>query len=285
MLCMTPRSTNLLCAPQTPSVSVLRPPGHHQSTPEEHPQQEAPTATTRDTPGPATPHSRDHPAPPTPAKPAQHHQHIDGNALDLEGPPRPTPPDPGHPPFTPATIDHQRPRPPPSNPPRQGPGHSPWLVLPTRELDQAHRQGPGPSHPGKGRHEAIADLILWRARQHTKGQHIFDPPRRVGPGPDTEHRHQRHTLRDHTATKSSSGEGPPSRPGPSGTAPPASAPPMTTPPPGYRQQPPPARRSGAQSSSAGSSTWWPPRQRPPAHNGSSRGPTPCSPQGLPHQGQ
>ena len=30
--------------------------------------------------------------------------------------------------------------------------------------------------PGNGLHETIVDLVLWRARQHTQGQHVWIPP-------------------------------------------------------------------------------------------------------------
>ena len=34
--------------------------------------------------------------------------------------------------------------------------------------------------PGSGLHEAIVDLVLWSARQHTQGQHIWIPPIELG---------------------------------------------------------------------------------------------------------
>ena len=118
----------------------------------------------------------------------------------------------------PHTDHHPRPRPPPSNPPRQGPEHSPGLVPPTRELDQAHRQSPlGPDHPrqrpprGHRRPRSLASPPT-RPRPAR-----LDPPHRVGPGPDTRHRHQHHMSRDHTPTTSQSGEGPPSGTEPPGT--------------------------------------------------------------------
>ena len=30
--------------------------------------------------------------------------------------------------------------------------------------------------PGNGLHEAIVDLVLWPARKHTQGQHLWIPP-------------------------------------------------------------------------------------------------------------
>ena len=78
--------------------------------------------------------------------------------------------------------------------------------------------------PGHGLHETIVDLVLWRARKHTQGQHVWIPPIQVGPGPDTRHRHQRHASRDRTPTTGPSGEGLASGPEPpravgTGTAP------------------------------------------------------------------
>ena len=128
---------------------------------------------------------------------------------------------PARPPLTrstpPQTDHHPRPRPPPSNPPRQGPEHSPGSVPPTRELDQGHRQSPpGPDHPRRrplGYHRRPRTLASLAARPSPAR---LDFPHRVGPGPDTRQRHQRHTSRDLTPTTSPSGEGPASRPEPPG---------------------------------------------------------------------
>ena len=81
------------------------------------------------------------------------------------------------------------------------------------------------------------------------------------------------------------GNRPPHQPATPPFAPPASAPQTTTSLPHLQTVTSPRRRSGVQSSSAGTTTWWPLQLRPPARNGSSRGQTPCSPQGPPHQGQ
>ena len=53
---------------------------------------------------------------------------------------------------------------------------SPLLSRP-RATEGAH--GPDLLHlttPGNGLHEAIVDLVLWRARQHAQGQHVWIPP-------------------------------------------------------------------------------------------------------------
>ena len=159
MLCMTQRSTNLLRAPHTPPIYIHRPPRHHQSTWEEHPPQDPPTATTGDTQGPAIPHPQDHPAPPRPAKLAQKHPHMDVDALDLNSPPRQTPPDPGHPPLTPATI---------SNPDLlratlQGRAlDTPlgWYRLQETSTKLTVKALRDLGTPGKGLQEAIVDLFL-----------------------------------------------------------------------------------------------------------------------------
>ena len=124
---------------------------------------------------------------------------------------QPTPPGPGAPP--PHTGHHPRPRPPPSNPPRQGPDHPPGLVPPTRGLDQAHRQSPpGPDHPRQRPPRGHRRPHTLASPQTHPGPARLDPPHRVGPGPDARHRHQRHASRDRTPTTGPSGDGPPSRP-------------------------------------------------------------------------
>ena len=126
-----------------------------------------------------TSHPQGHPAPPSPAEPNQGHPNVNVDAQDPGNLPSPPPPDPEHPPPS-----HRPPSATPtpaSDPPTQGPEHSPGLVPPTRELDQAHRQSPsGPDPPGNGLHETIVDLVLWRACQHAKGQHVWIPPVRWG---------------------------------------------------------------------------------------------------------
>ena len=244
---MTQKSTNLLCPPHTPPMSVHRPPRHHQSTPEGYPPQGPPATSTHDIPRP-TSHPRDHPAPSSQTWPSQDNPYIDVDALDLDSPPRQPPQDPGPPPLTLTTI---------RDPPRQLPRRPPGLVPPIRELDPAHRQGPtGPRQPGqrpprgcRGPHPQASPPTRPRPAR-------LDPPHRVGPGPDTRHRHQPHTSKDHAPTTRPSGEGPPSRPAPTRTVgtghrtnprqrPPRCRPPhhrRRPPPPTYRQRPPPAGR-------------------------------------------
>ena len=158
-------------------------------------------------------HPRAHLSPTKPPGTAQPGGARPGSPIHRRGragpqqPTQPTPPGPGAPP--PHTDHHPQPRPPPSNPPRQAPEHFPGLVPPTRELDQAHRQrSPGPDHP---RQRPAGDHRRPRtASPPTRPRPArLDPPHRVGPGPDTQHRHQRHMSRDHTPTPSPSREGPP----------------------------------------------------------------------------
>ena len=88
---------------------------------------------------------------------------------------QPTPSGPRAPP--PHTGHHPRPRPPPSNPPRQGLTtplgwyrlEEDWTKLTVKALRNL-------TTPGNGLHEAIVDLVLWRARKHTQGQHVWIPP-------------------------------------------------------------------------------------------------------------
>ena len=215
MPCSTQKSTNLLRSPHAGPISVHTPPRCHQSTPKRHPPQDPPATSTRNTPRP-TSRPRVHPAPCSPTWPAQDHPYMNVDTQDLGSPPRQAPPDQEHPPLTQTTI--HRPRPPASSPPRQGLRHSPGLVPPTRELDRAHGQSPpGPSHPrqrpprGDRRPRPLASLPT-----HARPARL-DPPHQVGQGPDTRHRHQPHTSRDHTLTTSPSEEGPPSTPEPPGT--------------------------------------------------------------------
>ena len=98
-------------------------------------------------------------------------------------------------------MDARAPGKPPSPPPRD-PGHPPLTLTTIREpnLLRATLQGRALSTPlgwyrlqedwtklsfkalldlttpGNGRHEAITDLVLWQACQHTQGQHVWIPP-------------------------------------------------------------------------------------------------------------
>ena len=97
------------------------------------------------------------------------------DAQDLDSPSRQTHPDPGQPPLTPATV---------SDPALlraalQGRAldtslgwyrlQKSWTELTVKALGNL-------ANPGKGPHETIVDLPLWRARQCTQNQHIWIPP-------------------------------------------------------------------------------------------------------------
>ena len=155
MPCMTQLSTNPLRAPHTP-ISICRTPRHHQST-SEH-----------------TSHPRSYPAPPSPAGPNQGHPYLDVDVQDPGNPPSPSPPDPEHPPLTPTTIrdlDLLRAM-------LQGRAlttplgsyrlQESWTKLTVKALRDL-------SSPGNGLHETIVDLVLWQARQHAQGRHVWIP--------------------------------------------------------------------------------------------------------------
>ena len=157
MPCMTQTSTNPLRAPHAPPVSIHRSPRHHHSAPR------------------PVSHPRSHPAPPSPAKPSQGQPSIDVDAQDPGSPSSPPPPDPGHPPLTPATIrdpdllratlqDRA-----PTTPLGWYRLQEDWTKLTVKALRDL-------TTPGSGLHETIVDLVLWRARKHTRGQPIWIPP-------------------------------------------------------------------------------------------------------------
>ena len=88
---------------------------------------------------------------------------------------QPTPSDPGHPPLTPATIrdpdllratlqDRA-----PATPLGWYRLQEDWTKLTVKALRDL-------TTPGSGLHETIVDLVLWRARKHTQGQHVWIPP-------------------------------------------------------------------------------------------------------------
>ena len=157
MPCMTQTSTNPLRAPHMPPISIRRPPRHHHSAPK------------------PISHPRSRPAPPDPAEPNQDQPYVDVDAQDPGNPPSPSPPDPGHPPLTPATIrdpDLLRAT-------LQGRAlTSPlgWYRLQEDLTKLTVKALRDLTTPGNGLHEAIVDLVLWRARKHTKGQHVWIPP-------------------------------------------------------------------------------------------------------------
>ena len=157
MPCMTQTSTNPLRAPHAPPVSIHRSPRHHHSAPR------------------PVSHPRGHPAPPSPAEPSQGQPSIDVDAQDPGSPSSPPPPDPGHPPLTPATIrdpdllratlqDRA-----PTTPLGWYRLQEDWTKLTVKALRDL-------TTPGSGLHETILDLVLWRARKHTRGQPIWIPP-------------------------------------------------------------------------------------------------------------
>ena len=171
----TQKSTNLPRAPHTPLISVRRSPRHQHTTPErlQAPPQDPPAASTHGTPEP-TSHPQGHPAPPNPAKPAQGYPYIDVDAQDPGSPPRHAPPAPEQPPLKPTTIrdpDFLRAT-------LQGRSlntplgwyclQESWTKLTVKVLQDL-------ATPSNGLHEAIVDVVLWRARQHAQGQHIWIP--------------------------------------------------------------------------------------------------------------
>ena len=154
---MTQKSTNPLRAPHAPPISIRRPPRHHHSAPR------------------PISHPRSHPAPSSPAEPNQGQPYVDVEAQDPGNPSSPPRPDPGHPPLTPATIrdpDLLRAT-------LQGRAlttplgwyrlQEDWTKLTVKALRDL-------TTPGNGLHETIVDFVLWRARKHTKGQHVWIPP-------------------------------------------------------------------------------------------------------------
>ena len=185
MPCMTQTSPNPLRAPHVPPIPIRRPPRHHHSAlrPISHP--------------------RSHPAPPSRAEPNQGQPYVDVDTQDPGSPSSPPPPDPGHTPLTPATIrDPDLLRAtlqgrPPTTPLGWYRLQDDWTKLTVKALRDL-------TTPGSGLHEAIVDLVLWRARKHTQGQHVWIPPIEWG--------HQRHASRDRTPTTGASGVGPPSGP-------------------------------------------------------------------------
>ena len=163
---MTQTSANPLRAPHAPPISIRRPPRHHHSAPK------------------PISHPRSHPAPPRPAEPNQGQPYVDVDAQDPGNPTSPPPPDPGHPPLTPATIrdpdllratlqDRAL-----TTPLGWYRLQEDWTKVTVKALRDL-------TIPGNGLHEAIVDLVLWRARTHP-GPARQHPPHRVGPGPDND---------------------------------------------------------------------------------------------------
>ena len=157
MPCMTPTSTNSLRAPHTLPNSIRRPPGHDQSTPR------------------PTSHPQSRPAPTSPAEPNQGKPYVNMDAQDPGSPPSQPSSDPGHPLLTPTSIrdpDFLRAT-------LQGRAlstHLGWYRLQEDWTKLTVKALRDLTTPGNGLHEAIVDLVLWRARQHTQGQHVWTPP-------------------------------------------------------------------------------------------------------------
>ena len=157
MQCMTQTSTNPLRAPHAPPHLHPQASKTPPQRPEAHLSPEKPPGTAqpgRAQPGPTIRQRRR-------ASPRQ--------------PIQPTPPDPGHPPLTPATI-----RDPdllratlqgraPTTPLGWYRLQEDWTKLTVKALRDL-------TTPGSGLHEAIVDFVLWRARKHTQGQHVWIPP-------------------------------------------------------------------------------------------------------------
>ena len=243
---MTQTSTNPLRAPHTPPISIRRTPRHHQSSPK------------------PTFHPRSRPVPPSPAEPNQGRPYVHVDAQDPGNPPSPPPPDPEHPPLTPTTIrdpDLLRAT-------LQGRALSTplgcyclqetWTKLTVKALRDL-------TTPGNGLHEAIVDLVLWRARQHTQGQHVWIPPIEWIQalthntdtnleGPYAYDQPQRRRTTQRTRTTRSNGNRPPHQPVTPPSAPLASAPQTMTSLPHLQTVTTPCRWSGVQSSRAGTTT-------------------------------
>ena len=226
MPCMTQTSTNPLRAPHAPPISIRRPPRHHHSAPR------------------PISHPKSHLAPPSLAEPNQGQPYVDVDAQDPGSPSSPPPAGPGAPPLTPATIrdldvlratlqDKA-----PTTPVGWYRLQDDWTKLTVKALRDL-------TTPGSGLREAIVDLVLWRARKHTQGQHVWIPPIKWGQAltHDTGINVTRQgTVRLRRAPNArSSGNRQPHQPATLPSAPPASAPQVTTspPPPTDSDHPPP----------------------------------------------
>ena len=156
MPCMTQTSANPLRAPHAPAIPIRRPPRHLHSAPK------------------PISHPRSHAAPPSPAEPSQGQPYVDVEAQDPSNPSSPPPPDPGHPPLTTATIGD------PDVLRATLQGRAPTTPLGSYRLQEAWTTLTvialrDLTTPGNGLHEAIVDLVLWRARKHTQSQHVWIP--------------------------------------------------------------------------------------------------------------
>ena len=190
--------------------------------------------------------------------------------MDAQDPgnlPSPPPPDPGHPPLTPAIIcDPNLLR-----ATLQGRALTTplvWYCLQEEWSKLIVKALRDLTTPSNGLHEAIVDLVLWQARKHTQGQHVWIPPIEWGQAltHDTDiNVTRRSTIRlrrapakkDHPADANHPEQWEQATAPTRDTAlpPPASAPQTTTSLPDLQTVTIPRRRSGVQSSSAGSTTW------------------------------
>ena len=293
---MTQKSTNLLRAPHMPPISVHRPPRHQKSTPEGHPPQDPPATSTHETPGP-TSQPRGHPASPTPGKPTQGHLYMDVDAQDFGSPYRQAPPKPEHPPLTPTTIRDPdllratlqgRALPTPLGWYRV---QESWTKLAVKALRDL-------ATPGNGLHEAFVNLVLWGGRQHAKGQHVWIPPIEWGQALTHDNNTnvtRRGTTRLRRAPVEKDHPADPERPEQweQATAPTwdtaLRAAGLRTP---NDDLPAPPTDSDHLPPEVWCTVLEPghhyvvaPTATSSTNNGSSKGPTPCSPQGQPHQGE
>ena len=161
MPCMTQTSANPLRAPHAPPITIRRPPRHHLSALE------------------PISHPRSHRAPPVPAELNQGQPYVDVDAQDPGNPSSPPPPDPEQPPLTRATIrdpDLLR----ATLQSRALTTPLGWYRLQQDWTKLSFKALPDLTTPGNGLQEAIVDLVLWRARKHTEGQHVWIPPMEWG---------------------------------------------------------------------------------------------------------
>ena len=161
MPCMTQTSTDPLRAPHAPPISIRRPQRHQHSAlrPISHP--------------------RSHPAPPSPAEPNQGQPCVNVDTQDPSNPSSQPPADPGHPPRTPSTIRD------PDLLRATLQGRAPATPLGSYRLQEdctklTVKALRDLTTPGNSLHETIVDLVLWRARKYTQGQHVWIPPIELG---------------------------------------------------------------------------------------------------------
>ena len=111
---------------------------------------------------------RSHPAAPSPAEPNQGQPYVNVDAQDPGNPSSPPPPDPVHPPLKANLQGRDL-----TTPLGWYPLQEDWNKLTVKALRDL-------TTPDNGLHEAIVDLVLWQARKHTQGQHVWIPPIKWG---------------------------------------------------------------------------------------------------------